>query len=285
MGATLAPPWAFSINIGVVIVLLSSSIKGPVGASSSMANVRGYDVIFIELSELEEYDGYGRSRLKSLRRWFHLLLQEFHRLNLFRCLKNTVSLFDFESVLILWLIIDSDNSVVDCWNQTVDEDPDEVLRDSTNASEELHHEQVPQPLKNKIIDICEDEIPKKDMCFESCAEAHAFYRNYAFKGFSHLLILFLIPSLWSENLTYYTSVAYLSGVIADTATGTVEGLRAAERESAIQSFTDRDNMVNSAAAGLVNGALYQATAGPRSAAIAGVFGGITIWSEDLVGSF
>ncbi|MED6188612.1 hypothetical protein PIB30_087529 [Stylosanthes scabra] len=46
-------------------------------------------------------------------------------------------------------------------------------------------------------------------------------------------------------------------------------------ESAIQSFTDRDNMVNSASARLVTGALYKAAAGPRSVAIAGVFGGIT----------
>ncbi|MED6160214.1 hypothetical protein PIB30_049254 [Stylosanthes scabra] len=115
---------------------------------------------------------------------------------------------------------------------------------------------------------------------------------------------------WSENLTYYTGVAYLSGAVAGAATGTVEGLRAAElgdsfkirvnrilnsggqrgrrlgnslgtlglifsvTESAIQSLTDRDDMVNSAAAGLVTGALYKAAAGPRSAAIAGVFGGI-----------
>ncbi|MED6204858.1 hypothetical protein PIB30_012629 [Stylosanthes scabra] len=84
--------------------------------------------------------------------------------------------------------MDSDNSVVDCWNQTIDEDHEEVLRDSTNASEELQHEQVPQPLKSVVEEeldhsnIGEDEIPKEDMYFESCVEARAFYKNYVSKG-------------------------------------------------------------------------------------------------------
>ena len=115
---------------------------------------------------------------------------------------------------------------------------------------------------------------------------------------------------WSENLTYYTGTAYLAGAVAGGARGTVEGLRAAESgdslkirvnrilnsggqggrrlgnslgalglifsgmESMMQYVTGRDDMVNSAAAGLATGALYRAAAGPRSAAIAGVFGGI-----------
>ncbi|MED6137207.1 hypothetical protein PIB30_062912 [Stylosanthes scabra] len=52
------------------------------------------------------------------------------------------------------------------------------------------------------------------------------------------------------------------------------GLIFSVTESAIQSFTDRDNMVNSVTARLVIGALYKAAAGPRSVAIAGVLGGI-----------
>ncbi|MED6125259.1 hypothetical protein PIB30_066951 [Stylosanthes scabra] len=46
--------------------------------------------------------------------------------------------------------MDFDASVVDCLNQTIDEDPEEVLRDSTNASEEIQQEQVPLPLKSVV---------------------------------------------------------------------------------------------------------------------------------------
>ncbi|MED6193225.1 hypothetical protein PIB30_017191 [Stylosanthes scabra] len=86
--------------------------------------------------------------------------------------------------------MDSDNSVVDCWNQTIDEDTEEVLRDSINASEEIQHKQSPQPLKSVVEEepnhsnMCEDEISKEGMCFDSCAETHAFYKNYASKALS-----------------------------------------------------------------------------------------------------
>ncbi|XP_015937758.1 mitochondrial import inner membrane translocase subunit TIM23-2 [Arachis duranensis] len=115
---------------------------------------------------------------------------------------------------------------------------------------------------------------------------------------------------WNEKLTYYTGIACLTGAVGGGITGTLEGIRAAERgdsfkirvnrvlnsgiqrgrrlgnslgslglifsvtESTIQYFTDRDDMVNSAAAGLATGALFKAAAGPRSAVIAGVLGGI-----------
>ncbi|MED6156746.1 hypothetical protein PIB30_017120 [Stylosanthes scabra] len=84
--------------------------------------------------------------------------------------------------------MDFDNSVIHYWNQTIDEDPEEVLRDSANASEKLQHEQVPQPLKFVVEEesyhsnICEDETPKEGMCFESCFEAHGFHKNYASKA-------------------------------------------------------------------------------------------------------
>lgn len=115
---------------------------------------------------------------------------------------------------------------------------------------------------------------------------------------------------WGDNLQYYTGTGYLSGAIIGGAKGTLEGLRAAESgdslklrlnrvlnsggqggrrlgnslgvlglifaglESAMIHFRGRDDLVNSAVAGLGTGALYRAAAGPRSAAIAGAIGGI-----------
>ncbi|KAL1308385.1 hypothetical protein HN51_050331 [Arachis hypogaea] len=115
---------------------------------------------------------------------------------------------------------------------------------------------------------------------------------------------------WDENLVFYTGMAYLTGAVGGGVTGTLEGLRAAEKgdsfkigvnrvlnsggqsarrignslgmvglifsttESAMHYFTDKDDMVNNTIAGLATGILYKAAVGPRSAAIAGVFGGI-----------
>ncbi|KAK7277840.1 hypothetical protein RJT34_22858 [Clitoria ternatea] len=115
---------------------------------------------------------------------------------------------------------------------------------------------------------------------------------------------------WGENLQYYTGTAYLSGALIGATTGTLRGLREAESgdsiklrlnrvlnsggqagrslgnslgvlglifaglESGMIHFRGRDDLVNSAVAGLGTGALYRAAAGPRSAAIAGAIGGI-----------
>lgn len=116
---------------------------------------------------------------------------------------------------------------------------------------------------------------------------------------------------WGENLQYYTGCGYLSGAVGGGAKGTLDGLRAAESgeslklrlnrvlnsggqtgrrfgnslgvlglifaglESAMIHFRGRDDLVNSAVAGLGTGTLYRAAAGPRSAAIAGAIGGIS----------
>ncbi|MED6161108.1 hypothetical protein PIB30_057633 [Stylosanthes scabra] len=64
--------------------------------------------------------------------------------------------------------MDLDYSVVDCSNQTIDEYPEEVLRNLINATEEIQNGQDPQPLKSVVEEepdhsnICEDEIPKED---------------------------------------------------------------------------------------------------------------------------
>lgn len=115
---------------------------------------------------------------------------------------------------------------------------------------------------------------------------------------------------WSENVQYYTGSGYLAGAISGGAKGTLEGLRAAERgdslklrlnrvlntgghtgrrfgnslgvvglifaglESTFIHYRGTDDLLNSVAAGLGTGALYRATAGPRSAVIAGAIGGI-----------
>ncbi|XP_057425260.1 mitochondrial import inner membrane translocase subunit TIM23-2 [Lotus japonicus] len=115
---------------------------------------------------------------------------------------------------------------------------------------------------------------------------------------------------WGDNLQFYTGSAYLAGAIIGGSRGTVEGLKAAEigeslkvrlsrvlnsggqggrrlgnslgvlglifagLESGMIHLRGRDDLVNSAVAGLGTGALYRAAAGPRSAAIAGAIGGI-----------
>ncbi|KAE9619013.1 hypothetical protein Lal_00047928 [Lupinus albus] len=116
---------------------------------------------------------------------------------------------------------------------------------------------------------------------------------------------------WGENIQYYAGCGYLSGAVIGGSKGTVEGLRAAEKgeslklrlnrvlnsggqtgrrfgnsvgvlglifaglESGMIHFRGRDDLVNSAIAGLGTGALYRAASGPRSAAIAGAIGGIS----------
>ncbi|KAF0930454.1 hypothetical protein E2562_032883 [Oryza meyeriana var. granulata] len=62
---------------------------------------------------------------------------------------------------------------------------------------------------------------------------------------------------WGENLTYYTGVGYLSGI-----------------ESDMVAARERDDWINSVAAGLGTGALFRAANGPRSAAVAGAIGGV-----------
>ncbi|CAL0300036.1 unnamed protein product [Lupinus luteus] len=116
---------------------------------------------------------------------------------------------------------------------------------------------------------------------------------------------------WGENIQYYAGCGYLSGAVIGGAKGTVEGLSAAEKgeslklrlnrvlnsggqtgrrfgnsvgvlglifaglESGMIHFRGRDDLVNSAIAGLGTGALYRAASGPRSAVIAGAIGGIS----------
>ncbi|CAK9135048.1 unnamed protein product [Ilex paraguariensis] len=115
---------------------------------------------------------------------------------------------------------------------------------------------------------------------------------------------------WSENLQYYTGSGYLAGAITGGIKGSFEGLKAAEPgdtlklrlnrvlnsggqtgrrfgnslgvlglifsglESGIVHYRGTDDLLNSVMAGLGTGALYRAAKGPRSAAIAGVFGGL-----------
>ncbi|KAB5529423.1 hypothetical protein DKX38_019504 [Salix brachista] len=115
---------------------------------------------------------------------------------------------------------------------------------------------------------------------------------------------------WSENLQYYTGTGYLSGAILGGAKGSIEGIRSAEPgetlklrvnrvlnsgghagrkfgnnlgvlglmfagiESGLIHWRDTDDFVNTVLAGLSTGAIYRAAKGPRSAAIAGVIGGI-----------
>lgn len=109
---------------------------------------------------------------------------------------------------------------------------------------------------------------------------------------------------WGENLQYYTGIGYLSGAIIGGAKGSIEGLKTAESndtlklrvnrvlnsgghvgrkfgntlgilglmfaglESGAIHFRGQDDFLNTVVAGLGSGAIYKASAGPRSAAIA-----------------
>jgi len=115
---------------------------------------------------------------------------------------------------------------------------------------------------------------------------------------------------WGENLTFYTGVGYLSGAVGGAALGLRDAARGAEPgetakiranrvlnscgssgrrvgntlgvigfmyagiESAMVAARDRDDWINSVAAGLGTGALFRAANGPRSAVVAGALGGI-----------
>ncbi|KAG2555268.1 mitochondrial import inner membrane translocase subunit TIM23-2-like [Panicum virgatum] len=115
---------------------------------------------------------------------------------------------------------------------------------------------------------------------------------------------------WGENLTYYTGIGYLGGAVAGAALGLRDAARGAEPgepakiranrvlnscgssgrrfgntlgviglmyagiESAMVAARDRDDWINSVAAGLGTGALFRAANGPRSAAVAGAVGGV-----------
>uniref|UniRef100_A0A0D9VNM2 Mitochondrial import inner membrane translocase subunit TIM23 n=1 Tax=Leersia perrieri TaxID=77586 RepID=A0A0D9VNM2_9ORYZ len=115
---------------------------------------------------------------------------------------------------------------------------------------------------------------------------------------------------WGENLTYYTGIGYLSGAIAGAGIGLRDAARNAEPgdtakiranrvlnscgssgrrvgntlgviglmyagiESGMVAVRDRDDWINSVAAGLGTGALFRAANGPRSAAVAGAIGGV-----------
>ncbi|CAI9114369.1 OLC1v1015080C1 [Oldenlandia corymbosa var. corymbosa] len=117
---------------------------------------------------------------------------------------------------------------------------------------------------------------------------------------------------WSENLTYYTGVAYLAGATGGASMGFVDGVKAAEAgdtlklkvnrvlnasgqtgrrlgnrfgilglmyagmESGMVALRDTDDVYNSIAAGLGTGALYKAASGFRSAAVAGAVGGAVV---------
>ncbi|ONL92912.1 mitochondrial import inner membrane translocase subunit TIM23-2 [Zea mays] len=115
---------------------------------------------------------------------------------------------------------------------------------------------------------------------------------------------------WGENLTYYTGVGYLGGAVAGATLGLRDAARGAEPgepakiranrvlnscgssgrrvgntlgviglmyagiESAMVAARDRDDWINSVAAGLGTGALFRAANGPRSAVVAGAVGGV-----------
>eukprot|EP00898_Chlorokybus_atmophyticus_P008115 jgi/Chlat1/8304/Chrsp78S07716 len=117
---------------------------------------------------------------------------------------------------------------------------------------------------------------------------------------------------WSENLTYYTGSGYLTGAIAGGGYGIVEGWRAkpesgvdttklrinrllnsagqrgrtagnalgtlglfySSSESFISYLRGTDDWLNSLGAGLASGAVYKASAGPRTAAVAAAAGGL-----------
>jgi mitochondrial import inner membrane translocase subunit TIM23 len=115
---------------------------------------------------------------------------------------------------------------------------------------------------------------------------------------------------WGENLTFYTGVGYPSGAVGGAALGLrhaaagaepgeiakiranrvlnacgsngrrlgnrlgVVGLMFAGMESAMVAVRDRDDWINSVAAGLGTGAVFRAANGPRSAVVAGALGGV-----------
>lgn len=117
---------------------------------------------------------------------------------------------------------------------------------------------------------------------------------------------------WGENITYYTGCGYLVGAVSGAGVGLVEGLKARESgdsmklrvnrvlnasghtgrkfgnrlgvigllyaglESGIVGVRGTDDILNSVCAGLGTGALYKVAAGPRSAAVAGAIGGLTV---------
>lgn len=117
---------------------------------------------------------------------------------------------------------------------------------------------------------------------------------------------------WGENITYYTGIGYLGGATVGAGKGLVDGLRASEpgesmklrvnrilngsghagrkfgnragvvgllyagMESGLVALRDTDDIINSVAAGLGTGALYRAASGVRSAAVAGVIGGMVV---------
>jgi len=117
---------------------------------------------------------------------------------------------------------------------------------------------------------------------------------------------------WGENITYYTGCGYVLGAVSGASVGLVEGLKCREPgdsmklrvnrvlnasghtgrkfgnrlgvmglmyaglESGIVAARGTDDIINNVCAGLGTGALYKAAAGPRSAAIAGVIGGLAV---------
>lgn len=117
---------------------------------------------------------------------------------------------------------------------------------------------------------------------------------------------------WGENITFYTGCGYLFGAVTGAGVGLVEGLKAGEPGDSLKLRTNRvlnssghtgrkfgnrlgvigllyagmesgmvaargtDDVYNSILAGLGTGALFRATAGLRSAAVAGALGGIAV---------
>lgn len=117
---------------------------------------------------------------------------------------------------------------------------------------------------------------------------------------------------WGENLTFYTGCTYLAGATGGAAFGLVTGVKSFESgdtaklrvnrilnasghagrvwgnrlgvigllyaglESGMYAVRDTDDVWNSVAAGLGTGALFRATRGVRSAAVAGALGGVLV---------